>query len=85
MEWISWFFIILLGFAVGYFLVNYLTVHPSRMKLYLAVTLLCIFILLALIAVRFEMYAPSIPGAGCFGRIRSRVFLANEKGFIPAG
>ncbi len=54
MVWISWIFVIILGFGVGYFLVNYLTIHPSQMNRYLAITLLCCFALLALIAARFD-------------------------------
>jgi len=54
MKIIIWILVAVLGFFSGYFALNYLTVHPLQMSLYLVLTLLCVFGLTVLIISRFK-------------------------------
>jgi hypothetical protein len=45
--------VIVLAFSVGVLLVNYMTVHPLQMSLFLGLTLLAFFLLLAVLAAGF--------------------------------
>ena len=54
MKILYWFLVVLLGFGSGYFLINYLTVHPLQMSFYLVLTMLCLFLLVVIIAARFR-------------------------------
>jgi protoheme ferro-lyase len=45
---------VVLSFGVGWSLVSYLTVHPLQMSLYLAITLVLLFLLIAVLAVGFR-------------------------------
>jgi len=54
MDYLKWTLLGILSFGVGWFFVQYLTVHPLEMSLYLAVTLLLLFLLITVLAVGFR-------------------------------
>jgi protoheme ferro-lyase len=52
----SYFWLLVLGFTVGYFLVMYLTAHPLQMSIYLFLTSLALFTLVIVVVLNFKGY-----------------------------
>jgi len=54
MKLVMWSLVAILAFGLGWFLVGYLTVHPLAMSLNLAITLIVLFVLIAILARGFR-------------------------------
>ena len=54
MQYIKWFFLVLLAFALGALIVEYMTVDPTRMSVYLLLSAIAGFVLIIFVAFAFR-------------------------------
>ena len=62
MKYLKWVAIIFLAGLLGVLFVQFLSVHPLQMSVYLFATCLVLFLLIVLLAVGFRRRAPKVRG-----------------------